>query len=59
MFENVSGVIALHPDFRKPADAGFCVPVIKTGDHLDQVRAELNARASKLSRKEMLVKTMR
>jgi hypothetical protein len=47
MFENVSGITILHPDFRPGAGAEFCAPLIRDGAELDQVRAALNARIRK------------
>lgn len=46
MFENVSGVVVLHPGFAAPADAKFCAPMVREGIQLEQMRAELNERAA-------------
>jgi D-ribose pyranose/furanose isomerase RbsD len=47
MFENVSGIIALHPTFPTPQNAKFCAPMIRDGQELETVKAELNARIRK------------
>jgi autotransporter passenger strand-loop-strand repeat protein len=46
MFESVSGVTVLHPGFAAPADAKFCAPMVRAGQQLDRLRAELNERAT-------------
>jgi len=46
MFETVSGVMVLHPDFRKPEGTTFCAPLVREGEQLDQARATLNQRAA-------------
>jgi hypothetical protein len=45
MFENVSGITVLHPDFRPGPDAKFCAPLIRDGAALDAIRATLTHRA--------------
>jgi hypothetical protein len=37
-------VVVLHPDFATPEDTNFCAPMIREGEQLDALRAELNAR---------------
>ena len=39
MFENAGAAMVLHPDFRPQGDEGFCVPIIRAGDRLRDVRA--------------------
>jgi hypothetical protein len=39
MFESVSGIIILHPDFCSGPDAAFCAPLIREGAALDAIRA--------------------
>jgi hypothetical protein len=51
MFETVSGVMVLHPDFATPEGAVFCAPMVREGEALAQVRAELNDRAAGQVRK--------
>jgi autotransporter passenger strand-loop-strand repeat protein len=46
MFENISGVTILHPDFANAQGANFCAPLIRAGEQLDALRAELNGRAN-------------
>jgi autotransporter passenger strand-loop-strand repeat protein len=47
MFESVSGVVVLHPDFATPEDTNFCAPMVREGEKLEALRAELNARIRK------------
>jgi hypothetical protein len=47
MFEG-EGIMQLHPDFRSPPDAKFCVPVIRAGAALAALRSRLLARAQAL-----------
>jgi hypothetical protein len=35
----------LFPDYRAPAGAEFCVPLIRDGEALDAARQAINARA--------------
>jgi hypothetical protein len=49
MFENVSGVLVLHPDFRPGADSKFCAPLIRDGEALEELREQLTARIRKLA----------
>jgi hypothetical protein len=45
MFENISGITTLHPDFRPGPDAMFCAPLVRDGAALDAIRATLACRA--------------
>jgi hypothetical protein len=47
MFESVSGVTVLHPDFATPGGEKFCAPMIRDGAELDQLRAALTTRIRK------------
>jgi hypothetical protein len=40
-------VVVLHPDFATPEDANFCAPMVREGEKLEALRAELNARIRK------------
>jgi hypothetical protein len=46
MFESVSGVVALHPDFRPSADAKPCAPLIRDGAGAEAIRTTLTHRAT-------------
>jgi autotransporter passenger strand-loop-strand repeat protein len=46
MFETVSGVMALHPDFAARSENGFCVKLVREGEALDALRARLAERAA-------------
>jgi hypothetical protein len=46
MFESVSGITTLHPDFRPGAGAEFCAPLIRDGEALDRIRTTLTSRAT-------------
>jgi len=50
MFDAVSGVIVLHPDFTPGANAKFCVPLLREGPVLDATRAALARRAKSLTK---------
>jgi hypothetical protein len=45
MFENVSGVLVLHPDFSRGAETEFCALLIRDGEALDSLRTRLSRRA--------------
>jgi hypothetical protein len=47
MFENVSGITVLHPDFRHGPGAKFCAPLIRDGEALEELRAQLTTRIRK------------
>jgi autotransporter-associated beta strand protein len=49
MFDTVSGVIILHPDFCHGPGAIFCAPLIRDGEPLDSLRATLTRRALSLT----------
>jgi len=49
MFENPD-VIKLHPDFRAPVAAPFCVPLVLEGEPLAAARAQIEARAKEHAR---------
>jgi autotransporter passenger strand-loop-strand repeat protein len=44
MFED-QGVLTLHPDFATPHDAPFCVPMVREGEKLTELHAQLTRRA--------------
>jgi hypothetical protein len=46
MFENVSGITILHPDFCSGPGAEFCAPLVRDGEELEAIRARLNGRAT-------------
>jgi hypothetical protein len=45
MFEGQGETMMLHPDFRAPADAEFCAPMVRGGPRLAAAQAALRARA--------------
>ncbi len=48
MFEDGERPMQLHADFRSPADAAFCVTMVREGAELEAVRAMLQARIAKV-----------
>ncbi len=47
VFDSVSGVTILHPDFASSEGVEICAPMVRVGAELEQVRADLNARIRK------------
>jgi hypothetical protein len=50
MFASVSGIFALHPDFRPSAEAIFCAPLISEGALLNETRDSILNRATSVSK---------
>jgi hypothetical protein len=48
MFENVSGLIVLHPDFAASDTSGFCAPLVSGGPELEAIRAVIAAGTRRL-----------
>ncbi len=47
MFDTVSGLMALHPDFTPLHEAGFCAPLVREGAALNTLRARLAQRLAR------------